>query len=286
MDSKDRQYGRAFHAESKRLGAEIATGEVASFGQLWGRCRQWRVAQFDKAKASDQLRRMDNTAGSQQSSAETRSLFASPRLPDEAFNCTPILGVYVQLHSQIMAADGEISYGDKGQQTRLVQQTAELNGKIIPLTTLAAFNNEKGERYAVQTSVVPQTKVFGLMGHTLSHHLPALKNRLEQLFAQALSPSTTGHAERLGMLAEMHWLLAHAMLDHRGSAAKSELSIRSIAMAMDMELPPFREHVAPDLIAFVTTLDEFKSRYESEYLESTQSMADWQALPQAEPNLS
>jgi hypothetical protein len=59
----------------------------------------------------------------------------------------------------------------------------------------------------------------------------------------------------------MHWWLAHAMPDLRGSAAKTELGMRAVAAAHGMDLPPFRRGVIPDLEAFVTQRNAFSEGY-------------------------
>jgi Avirulence protein len=68
---------------------------------------------------------------------------------------------------------------------------------------------------------------------------------------------------RMGKLAEIHWMLAHAMPADRLRAATSETALRAIARATGAELPPFRKGVVPDLEAFVTPLDQFKKNYAS-----------------------
>ncbi len=67
----------------------------------------------------------------------------------------------------------------------------------------------------------------------------------------------------MGKLAEIHWMLAHAVPAGSDSAACSERALRAIASATGAELPPFRKGVIPDLEAFVTPLDQFKKNYAS-----------------------
>jgi Avirulence protein len=68
---------------------------------------------------------------------------------------------------------------------------------------------------------------------------------------------------RMEKLAEIHWMLAHAVPAGGDSAARSERALRAIACAAGTELPPFRKGVIPDLEAFITPLDQFKRRYAS-----------------------
>ncbi len=97
------------------------------------------------------------------------------------------------------------------------------------------------------------------MHHTDPQHLPALMARAEELFQTTLDAKTP--QDKLNGLAELHWVLAHAMPDQRGSAAKSELAIRPMAHAMGMELPPCSRGSCPDLQAFVCSKDEFVENY-------------------------
>jgi avirulence protein len=68
---------------------------------------------------------------------------------------------------------------------------------------------------------------------------------------------------RMGKLAEIHWMLAHAVPTGGDSAVRSETAVRAIARATGTELPPFRKGVIADLEAFVTPLDQFKNTYAS-----------------------
>ena len=282
LDDRDRRYGAEFHAASSRLGAEIARGQLASFDDLWTTCRAWRVQQFDKALIANELRHLDTVAGSGQDLYETRMQFSTTRQADGSESCTPIVGPYIYLHPRIMAASGRDFIAQSGERTRAMRQTLNIDGAEITLTKLAAFTNDKGEKALARTPKLPNASVFGVVGHTDADQLPPLKSRIEKLFRQVLAPNTTDPEQRLDLLAEMHWLLAHAMPDHRGSAAKSELAIRALAMAMDMELPPFRHNIAPDLEAFVTTCEEFKLNYASEYFETEQTMTQRELLRLAE----
>lgn len=65
----------------------------------------------------------------------------------------------------------------------------------------------------------------------------------------------------LNALADIHWLSAHAMLDKRGSAAKTELAVRALAHANGHELPPFRHGIVPDIEAFLRTQEDFRASY-------------------------
>ena len=51
------------------------------------------------------------------------------------------------------------------------------------------------------------------------------------------------------------------MPDVRGSAAKAELCVRSLAQARGMDLPPFKQSVVPGLEAMTRSREDFVGRY-------------------------
>jgi hypothetical protein len=59
--------------------------------------------------------------------------------------------------------------------------------------------------------------------------------------------------------------LAQTIFDLRGSSAKSELFIRSLAVASGVELPPFKRGFVPDLESFVLSIDEFVKNYSGSF---------------------
>ncbi|KPW29860.1 hypothetical protein ALO59_02558 [Pseudomonas amygdali pv. mellea] len=62
--------------------------------------------------------------------------------------------------------------------------------------------------------------------------------------------------------------MAHAMPDQRGSAAKTELCVRSIAQARGMDLPPMMLGIVPDLEALTMPLKDFVKSYEGFFEDS------------------
>jgi len=85
-------------------------------------------------------------------------------------------------------------------------------------------------------------------------------NHVEGLFQEIVrQPHSRG--QLLAALGNVHWWMAHAMPDKRGSAAKTELCVRALANAHGVELPPFGRGVIPDLEAFVSPRSEFVASY-------------------------
>ena len=89
----------------------------------------------------------------------------------------------------------------------------------------------------------------------------------EGLFSRAADPSLA-RADTVSTLGELHWWLANAMPDERGSAAKAELTVRSIAQSRGIDLPPFASGVVTDLEAMTTPREEFVGSYPSMFSRS------------------
>lgn len=86
----------------------------------------------------------------------------------------------------------------------------------------------------------------------------------ESLYNRAVDPSIPND-EALTTMGELHWWVTHAMPDDRGSAAKAELAIRSIAQSRGMDLPPYSKGFVPDLEAMTSSRSDFTSTYPSRF---------------------
>lgn len=245
--STDQQgYGQMFSQTSVNIGAQIASGQIGSVDQLWTRCRRWRAATAQLAG--------ENGARS----------FALSRENDTHHVSTSIQGRYGILHGDVLdaaSADGqhtEESNPKVNTPYRLstVQYSVELDGVSIPLTRMSVNSHlATGAPLAVLHAEPGRGETLGTMLHTSPLHRPRLMARAEQVLPSTLDAQTP--QDKIDGLAELHWLWAHAMPDARGSAAKSEMAIRSMAHAMGMELPPCSRGSCPDLIAFVSSKEEF-----------------------------
>lgn len=263
MTDHDKRYGTAFQEASVRLGAQIAKGELASFDELWKACRAWRLGQFDNPQER-QVR--PNISPDEKN--ELRLSFAYERNTqttiENKLSWTPIAGKYGFITPKILASKNFTASVFDGHQVLGATHEVPIDGKRTELTRIFAFANELRESVPIPVNVLG-VPLLGTIYHTSVDALPTIKGKISEQFEDLISADMTDPVERRTKLAEMHWLLAHAMLDHRGSAAKSELAIRSIAMALDMELPPFREDIAPDLEAFVRPIDDFVKKYQSDF---------------------
>lgn len=267
LTDQDRRYGTAFHQASVELATQVANGQLPALQDLWDRCRQWRLQQFDEA-LQKRLETNNSDPGMAARGLALRRAFATSRegdLVSEAY--TPIVRQYASIVPKILR---ENTTGCKssfdGLPTRRLSQTMSLDQREVELTRLFVHMDESGMGVALRR--VPQGhghECLGFIQHTSATKLAPLMAHANDLYQRVLSPTLSSPQERRDLLAEMHYVLAHAMPDERGSAAKSELAVRATALAVGMELPPFRPDVGPDLEAFVTPLPEFVQRYRGDY---------------------
>ena len=62
-------------------------------------------------------------------------------------------------------------------------------------------------------------------------------------------------------IAEMHWWLAHSMPYCRGSAGIADMFSKVLFDATGIEVPCWKNGLAPDMEAFITPLSEYKEQY-------------------------
>lgn len=133
----------------------------------------------------------------------------------------------------------------------VLQHQLELaNGSQVDLTQVRIYCDTEGKAPVSEFDKLRRTVTAGEMLHTNEAHLPALMDHAQQVFEAALTPDQSPES-RLLKLAELHYVLAQTMPDLRGSAAKSQMTIRAMAHALSMQLPPFKEGLVPDLESFL-----------------------------------
>jgi avirulence protein len=254
-DSSQKEYGLAFSNQSIELGAKINDAEITNMDQLWGACRDWRS---DRARDAADANKEDFALSRSGVEGQfvtriagplSRYAFVNPRIAKGA-------NAGVAQHQPGMRC--EIIEQQDGGKQYVLQASVVLQGNNVPLTKLTLNTDAHG--HPVEFNPQDPDSAASKMTHTESQHLPALMARTEELFKELSRPDLEPE-QRMRGLAEMHWLLAHAMPDYRGSAAKSELAVRSMAHAMGMELRPFKQGIVPDLEAFLTPQAEFIEKY-------------------------
>lgn len=141
----------------------------------------------------------------------------------------------------------------------------QINGEPIALTTIVMSSDPAADRSKPPYIALRQVNATQLgepfqIRHTDPSQVDRIMAHADTLFARATNPFTPSN-DALRLVAEIHWWLANAMPDHRGSAAKSEFAARAIAEARGSELPPFRAGFVPDLEAMTTRREDFVAKY-------------------------
>ncbi len=279
-----RKYGLRFSNESIERGNQLKQGKVENFDGLWNSCRDARVRTLPD--------------GNQDAPA-----FKKSRIGGEGGDVTPINNgsryTYVvdralekakgsEQDGMVLTTNLEPAEGAHQKTSYTLTATLQLENELMNLTELQ-FTDDRSvniHRTWIQfnagesnSDTKRDLNAVNKIKHTPPEHLPKLMERADQLFREIRSPNTSS-GDRMKGLAELHWLLAHAMPDCRGSAAKSELAVRSIAHSVDQELPPFKKGVVPDLEAFLVPKDQFVAKYADMLEEKKSTAAGSEPAPQ------
>jgi avirulence protein len=271
---KNRDYNLAMVQEALRFGGLIeqafASGQCPPLIALWRTCQAWRIGRLDSRSHPEEIRS-----------------FATSRLGNTLQSFTPFSACderYGYLASTMLANEKvlkkDLIFWEGQLVKRLsIRPSMYIQGRLVPLTQLRASFNEQNEPVAlpemlcVRKEIEEAAKtdvgvVCGVILHIDAAHfdvcIRALHSKVQQFGLQFI---TVRHGKALFVndiltqLADIHYLLAHTMLDLRGSAAKSELLVRSLAVAAGLELSAFKKGFVPDLEAFMLTHDEFVTRY-------------------------
>ncbi len=253
----NRHYGTVFSREALRLGQRIGQQKYAFFTHVWADCRQWR------ANYENNFGGKDENFG--QSRIGTRAIYSTPIVSGQryAYMVDRIFALPQAQHGLIHApkrVNGQTVEGTMKVREVRYNATTTLHGEQKLLTQLKAWFEPDGSPLATPAGMPVQ---IGDIIHTKTekNYIPLVREA-NDLFHQAITPGLSP-AERLRAMADLHWILAHAMPDRRGSAAKTELAVRAIGYAVGIELPPFAPGVVPDLEAFLSPREEFVSNYET-----------------------
>jgi hypothetical protein len=261
----------------KQWQSQYLQGDSPKFNVVWEACRTWRVGRLDAQSSADEIRK-----------------FSVRRVPHECLDATPIQpdsdsediryghlvallvdkakqGQAQKFRAQSDVVEDRISFSTvvqlKGQDIHLTELRTVVDESGKPLHNQWAMDANLDMGDTSPTLTDKELIAGGYMHHTKHSHLVLIEQALqEQLQSYGASVQThlgnsTRRSSVLTQLANMHYLLAHAMFDQRGSAAKSELLIRGLAVAAGFELPPFKAGFVPDLHAFTHTLEQFIPHY-------------------------
>ncbi|PPU20588.1 XopAH/AvrB family type III secretion system effector [Xanthomonas arboricola] len=265
---ENQQYGRRFHSTARDGGARIASGQIQSFRQLWD-----FVGAARHSWASQQTAQ---TGGPGKPEHENAEPFAAG-YPRQADGGTPLVERYAYLSQRArqlplvrqtndLVADAAQPMPDGFMAHDVFEMAGELNGEVVPLTQLRLavnpedFQHPLAEQARTGHQEPPAIALPSCIAHTPFELVQPIMNHVENLFGDLVARAHD-RAELMPALGNLHWWMAHAMPDLRGSAAKTELAIRALANAHGVELPPFARGNVPDLEAFLTDRESFSTHY-------------------------
>lgn len=242
-------YGRSFWRATREAGSRISEGRTGSYRQLWSEARDWR----------------SRSAGNQDEGFDTE------RGPGHGGTLTPLEGPYEYIRDRYSSrTDGTIkeSLVADAPSSRRYQLTDEIGGQSVALTAIVLSEDSKADREdpfytGLRDAGLSEAGEEGepfYIDHTAPSEIPRIMDHAETLYKASLDPSVSD-SQALKSMGELHWWVSNAMPDDRGSAAKSEFTVRSIAQSRGMDLPPFKHGVVPDLEAMTTPRSEFVEKY-------------------------
>jgi hypothetical protein len=300
---KDFDYQLALADESLRLGAHLRSvfkaGSQPKLEALWAVCRNWRFGRVDTHSYSMEIELFATSRMSSGYAADVTPIDIDDSsysyLIDRIANLFKHASSEQATEAQASAFKCDLfSMGSDPAQLITFQHSYQFDNQTIPLTKLKIALTEEGKPMAhpwvyygygqhpialnedislffgAMVHVDPQD--LGLMAQALESKFQAFGELFQQEFSKNNVKNTLTHdlkqarfSHVMPLLGEIHYLLAHAMLDHRGSAAKSELMVRSLAASVGLELPPFKKGFVPDLEAFLSSSDDFAKNYSSAF---------------------
>jgi len=254
--SKQQQaYGRQLWNTSREAGSEIAEGRIGSFLELWTYARDWRGG-----LAGDRDSKVFGLASAR--AATQRS---------DAENISPMTDQYRYIRDRYENRSGgvvqpSVRSGVFPDSIRF-QAVDSINEQPIALTAMVMSTDPSADRDA---PVYTAARKLGFAQYSEPFRIEytgvpeseRIMDHAETLYKRALDPAAT-KPQALETIAELHWWMSHGMPDQRGSAAKTELSVRSIAQARGIDLPPLQHGIVLDLEAMTTSRADFVKNYAS-----------------------
>lgn len=247
-DPTQQAYGRSFRSTTQDAGMQLSQGHIRSLRELWTYAQDWR--------------------GSQVSGSDRKAFGLGSQRRDDLVmtsDMTPLTGKYRYICDRYkQRRDGSLVYPERTSKRYPLHD--KIDGKQIALSSVTIrtewdeasarkfLASRRGENWPSD-----EPPPFHIE-HTSVANSRRIMAHAESLFSRALDPSASNQ-EALKTLGELHWWLSHAMPDVRGSAAKAELCVRSLAQARGMDLPPFKQGVVPDLEAMTRLREDFVGGY-------------------------
>ncbi len=252
-EPRQQAYGRSFWSVTRDAGSQLAQGRIRSLRELWTYAQDWRGSMVP---AGD---RSDFGLGSQRREHGVASS-----------DMTPLVGPYAYISNRCkQRSDGVPAYPERHSKRYSIRDA--IDEKPIALTSVT-IRTQWDEASAIQYGQACRRGEHWPPGgppplrinHTSVANAQRIMDHAESLFSRVLNPLIP-QADALATLGELHWWLSHAMPDTRGSAAKAELCVRSLAQARGMDLPPFKPGFVPDLEAMIRPRTEYVAGYASAF---------------------
>lgn len=245
-------YGRSFWKTTRDAGQQLAQGQIRSLRELWTYAQDWRGSTAQEQGAG-------------------KFGIGSQRPPGNVVpHMTKLNGRYAYVRDRYeQRSDGVLLQGRLSGKQYPIDDS--IHGERIKLTSvvldkrwgeagfMARYKETRAVREESWDPADSELPTFRFQ-HTFPEDARRIMDHAETLFSRAMNPSISS-SEALATLGELHWWVAQAMPDSRGSAAKAELCVRALAQARGMDLPPFARGVVPDLEAMTRRREDFVGSY-------------------------
>ncbi|KPX82862.1 hypothetical protein ALO59_02557 [Pseudomonas amygdali pv. mellea] len=183
------EYGQSFYNKSRELGESVASGQIGSFGELWGEARDWRASR----------------AGAD------ANVFLSPRDPNANREyATPLAEQYSYIKNKFAhRKDGEVGRpANFLPKSKTFRFSGEIDGEKIPLTRITVSKYLHADRMADPYPRLRGQRLGDLgepnvMSHTSAEFVPQIMSHVENLYQSATDASVSDN-RALKTLAEIH----------------------------------------------------------------------------------
>jgi ribulose-bisphosphate carboxylase large chain len=168
--------------------------------------------------------------------------------------------------------DGSLAITPLSNQTGDATRYGPWADKIPPVMTATLSNGEQVVLTKKQTAAelaaelgIPESRISAggqlWIVHTSPDVVQKVLAEVDALYQRALDPKLSPE-ETIRLAGEIHWWMAHAMPFGRGSAAITDMLVKSILLRKGIEAGPWAEGVVPDMDAFtVPSAAEFGNQY-------------------------
>ena len=235
-------YGLAFSASVEVAATRLASGEIQNFDALWQYATDWRTGLA-----------MSNGPGSV---AVGQKEFGIRRKSDEENAWTPCKGCYEYVVERL---EENLRTKMEGNPVSSHTHVYRIKNCAHPIKMTTVMKLLPGPNIKL-----PAEHQFAMI-HGPASNVPRILEHAQTLAAEYMAIGPRKPAKRMEKLGELHWVLAQAMPNRRGSAACSELVVRALALASNNELPPFKRGFVPDLEAIASPCRLFKAGYSDSF---------------------